>query len=52
VGDGPEGAPTLDYGRSIRVGVFRCASSLAGVRCAIAATGHGFLIARGGIQTF
>jgi hypothetical protein len=52
VGNGPENAITLAYGRSIRVGVFRCTSRVTGVRCVVIATGHGFTIARKGVKTF
>jgi hypothetical protein len=52
VGNGPEGAPALGYGRSLRVGVFRCSSARSGVRCVVVASGRGFAIARAGIATF
>jgi hypothetical protein len=52
VGNGPEKAKTLVYGQSLRVGIFRCASTVAGVRCVVIASGHGFRIAREGVTTF
>ena len=52
VGDGPTNATTLLYGHSVRVGVFRCASAVTGIRCTVIANGHGFRIAREGIVTF
>jgi hypothetical protein len=52
VGNGPENATTLAYGHSLRVGIFRCTSSVAGVRCMVIASGHGFRIAREGVTTF
>ena len=52
VGDGPTDATTLPYGRSLRVGVFRCSSAVTGIRCVVIASGHGFRIARQGITTF
>jgi hypothetical protein len=52
VGNGPENATTLGYGRSIDVGPFRCTSATSGIRCLVVATGHGFMIARAGVKTF
>jgi hypothetical protein len=52
VGNGPEDATTLAYGQSLRVGIFRCTSSVTGVRCLVIASGHGFKIAREGVTTF
>jgi hypothetical protein len=52
VGNGPVGATTLAYGRSIRVGIFECSSSTSGMRCVVPANHHGFTIARQGIATF
>jgi hypothetical protein len=52
VGNGPENARTLAYGKSIRVGPFRCSSSRRGVRCVVVSSGRGFLIAREGVRTF
>jgi hypothetical protein len=52
VGNGPEGSPALAYGRSIRVGLFRCSSSRSGIRCVVVTSGHGFTISREGIRTF
>jgi hypothetical protein len=52
VGNGPENARTLAYGRSIVVGPFRCSSSRLGVRCVLRASGHGFAIARAGVKRF
>jgi hypothetical protein len=52
VGNGPENATTLAYGQSLRVGIFRCVSSVTGVRCFVTASGHGFKIAREGVTTF
>jgi hypothetical protein len=44
VGNSPENATVLAYGKSVRVGPFLCTSLHSGVRCAVAASGHGFLI--------
>ena len=52
VGNGPEYATDLPYGHSLRIGVFRCTSTVAGVRCVAVASGHGFRIAREGVTTF
>ena len=52
VGDAPEGATTLAYGRSITVGRFRCTSRRTGMRCVMTLNGHGFRINRSGVATF
>jgi len=52
IGNGPVNATTLPYGRSLRVGIFRCTSALTGIRCSVIASGHGFRIAREGVVTF
>jgi hypothetical protein len=52
VGNGPTNATTLRYGHSLRVGIFRCTSTMAGVRCVVIASSHGFRIAREGVTTF
>ena len=52
IGDGPENATTLGYGKSLNVGKFRCTSQSAGMRCVVAATGRGFRISRDGVKTF
>jgi hypothetical protein len=51
VGNGPENATALAYGRSIHVGAFRCTSRRSGMRCVVVATGRGFTIARQGVTT-
>ena len=50
LGNGPENAFTLGYGRSVRVGAFRCTSLARGMRCVVIISGRGFLIARQGIK--
>jgi hypothetical protein len=50
LGDGPENAFTLAYGRSVTVGAFRCSSSTAGMRCVVGR--HGFAISRAGVRRF
>jgi Family of unknown function (DUF6636) len=52
VGNGPENAFTLGYGRSVRVGPFRCTSQTTGMTCREVRKGHGFHIASSGIQRF
>jgi hypothetical protein len=52
LGNGPENATVLRYGRSARLGPFRCDSRVTGMRCVVRATGHGFSIARRGVRTF
>jgi hypothetical protein len=49
LGNEPENAFTLRYGRSIRVGPFRCTSRTDGIRCVVIRTGRGFLINRAGV---
>jgi hypothetical protein len=49
VGNAPEHTKTLAYGRSIRVGAFRCTSLKAGVRCLVAQVGRGFQLSRSGV---
>src|SRR4051794_8523867 len=44
LGNGPENAFTLRYGRSIRVGPFRCSSARSGIRCVLVRSSHGFRI--------
>jgi hypothetical protein len=52
LGNGPENAFTLGYGRSVRVGPFRCTSLERGMRCKIVRTGRGFLISRQALKRF
>jgi hypothetical protein len=52
LGNGPQNAFTLKYGRSVSVGPFRCASQTRGMRCIVVQSGRGFLIGRQGITRF
>ena len=52
VGDAPEDATTLAYGRSVTLGRFRCTSRRTGMRCVMTLNGHGFRINRSGVTTF
>lgn len=48
----PENAYTLRYGRSVRVGPFRCTSRRDGMRCVVLRSGRGFLISRESLKRF
>jgi hypothetical protein len=52
LGNGPENAFTLRYGRSVTVGPFRCTSQTSGMRCVTTSSGHGFLISRNRLSLF
>jgi hypothetical protein len=52
IGNGPDNSVLLGYGRSIRVGPFRCTSLQTGMRCVVVADRRGFEIAREGVTTF
>jgi hypothetical protein len=43
---------TLGYGRSVRLGPFRCTSRTVGMRCVELRSGHGFLIGRKRLRQF
>jgi hypothetical protein len=49
LGNGPDNATTLAYGRSLVVGPFRCTSLTTGMRCVVRTSGHGFLLSRAGV---
>jgi hypothetical protein len=46
------GGPALQYGKSVTIGRFRCASAVAGLSCVVVTTGKGFLISPSGITSF
>jgi hypothetical protein len=50
--DPPGNAFTLRYGRSVRVGPFRCTSRRVGMQCLVVRNGHGFLLSRKRLKTF
>lgn len=52
LGNGPEDAFTLRYGRSTNVGPFRCTSRVTGMRCVVRRTGRGFLISAASLRRF
>ena len=47
---GPEGQPTLDYGRTQSLGSITCDSEPSGVTCTDASTGHSFRISHDSYQ--
>ena len=50
--NGPENSTELAYGRSIRVGPFRCTSKRSGMRCVVVSSGHGFHLSREAVRRF
>jgi hypothetical protein len=52
VGDAPENAFELGYGKSVAHGPFYCTSSEDGVTCVVTGSGSGFTISRTGIERF
>jgi hypothetical protein len=52
VGNGPLNAFTLRYGKTVRVGPFRCTSGRSGMGCVVTRSGHGFLISRERVARF
>jgi hypothetical protein len=52
LGDPRENAFTLRYGKSVRLGPFRCTSRRTGMRCVVTQSGHGFTISRKLLATF
>jgi hypothetical protein len=52
LGDGPEEAFELGYGKSITVGNFKCTSKKAGMRCSVSPSGHGFELSRDALDRF
>ena len=52
LGDGPEDAFELGYGKSVKVGNFKCTSKKAGMRCSVSPSGHGFELSRDALDQF
>jgi len=52
LGDPREDEFTLRYGRSVRLGPFRCTSRRTGMQCVVVRNGHGFAISRRQLKTF
>jgi hypothetical protein len=50
LGNGPEDATTLKYGKSIAVGPLRCTSLERGMRGVVVRTGRGFELSKHGIR--
>lgn len=50
LGNGPEDATRLAYGRTVRVGRFACSSSRDGFRCRVVSSGRGFFISKDTIR--
>ena len=46
LGDGGEDAFELGYGKSVKVGNFKCTSQIAAMRCSVSPSGHGFELSR------
>ena len=49
LGDGPENAFVLGYGKATRLGPFTCVSKVGGMQCTVA-SGRGFALARSGVR--
>ena len=49
IGQPPENAHRLPYGRRVRLGPFVCASAATGMTCTLRSSGAGFAIARSGV---
>jgi hypothetical protein len=52
LGDGPEDAFELGYGKSVKVGNFKCTLKKAGMRCSVSPSGHGFELSRDALDRF
>jgi hypothetical protein len=52
LGDGPEDAFKLGYGKSIEVDNFKCTSKRAGMRCSVSPSGRGFELSRDALDRF
>ena len=50
LGDPPSNAKKLAYGKSVRIGGFRCTSRTSGMTCVRISTGKGFPIANDGVR--
>ena len=51
LGDGPEDAFELGYGKSVKVGNFECMSKTTGMRC-VSPSGNGFELSREALDQF
>jgi uncharacterized protein DUF6636 len=52
VSDAVDPGRTLDYGKSIKRGRFRCRSRMSGIRCVNVRNGHGFALSRQRVRRF
>src|SRR5262249_6290308 len=52
LGDGPEDAFELGYGKSVKLGNFTCTSKKSGMRCSVSPSGHGFELSRDALERF
>ena len=52
VSDAVDSGRTLDYGKSIKRGRFRCRSRMSGIRCVNVRNGHGFALSRQRVRRF
>ena len=52
LGDPPEDAFELGYGKSVKVGNFECTSKTAGMHCSVSPSGNGFELSREALDRF
>ena len=52
VSDAVDSGRTLDYGKSIKRGRFRCRSRMSGMRCVNVRNGHGFALSKQRVRRF
>ena len=52
LGDPPEDAFELGYGKSVEVGNFKCTSKQTGMRCSVSPSGNGFELSREALDQF
>jgi len=52
LGDGPEDAFELGYGKSVTVGNFKCTSKKTGMRCSVSPSGRGFELSGDALDRF
>src|SRR5262245_58170121 len=52
LGDAPETAFVLGYGKSVEVGNFKCTSKKTGMHCSVSPSGHGFELSRDALDRF
>ena len=52
LGDPPEDAFELGYGKTVEVGNFKCTSKQTGMRCTVSPSGNGFELSREALNRF